>query len=205
MAPPIVVLGLGNPGARYVPTRHNLGFRVIDRLVGQLGASPLVHGDLARRAWTAEGEVAAGKLVLAKPRTYMNHSGRAAVALCRHFAVPPAGLILVYDDADLKLGRMRIRGAGSAGGHRGVRSVIEALGSQDFPRLRLGVRGTRREEQELEDYVLAPFEPAEEPVAAALVELAATAIRAILELGLEPAMNRFNGARVEVAGQGDGW
>lgn len=200
MAPPIVVLGLGNPGARYEPTRHNLGFRVVDRLTRQLGAARRIHGELARRAWTAEAEVSAGTLVLAKPRTYMNHSGRAAVALCRHFAVTPANLIVVYDDADLELGRLRIRATGRAGGHRGVRSVIEALGSQDFPRLRLGVRGTRRDQEELEAYVLAPFEREEEPVAAGLVELGATAIEAILAVGLEAAMNRFNGARAEVAG-----
>lgn len=193
MDSPTIVLGLGNPGTRYRRTRHNLGFRVVERLAERRGASFEARGELAGKAWTAEISTASGPLVLAKPRTYMNRSGRAAVALCRHYTALPRQLLVVYDDADLPLGRIRIRPEGSAGGHRGLVSLIDALQSEEFPRVRLGVRGQEREERELSDYVLAPFEPEEEKIADSLVALAADAVDAVLVSGVEIAMNRFNG------------
>jgi PTH1 family peptidyl-tRNA hydrolase len=189
------VLGLGNPGARYLYTRHNIGFRVVDSIARAAHLEFRELGELGRRAWTAEAPGPRGPFVLAKPRTFMNRSGRAARDLCRFYQVAPAGLLVVYDDADLELGRIRLRVSGRAGGHRGVESVIEALGSDAFPRVRLGVRGADREAEALEEYVLAPFEPEEEKTAASLVELAVAAVGAILTEEMDVAMNRFNGRR----------
>jgi PTH1 family peptidyl-tRNA hydrolase len=132
----------------------------------------------------------------------MNRSGRAAVALCARYAVEPSRILLVYDDADLELGRIRLRLQGGAGGHNGVRSTINALRTEQIPRLRLGVRGAGRGEAELADYVLEPFEAAEEPVAAALVDLGVEAVEAVLEKGVEAAMNAYNGRSVSTSDSG---
>jgi PTH1 family peptidyl-tRNA hydrolase len=139
---------------------------------------------------------AAGRVVLAKPRTYMNRSGRAAVAICRHFDAALDSLLVIYDDADLALGRIRIRPEGGTGGHNGVRSLVEVLGSGAFARVRLGVRGEGRFDKELADYVLERFEPEEQPIVDDLVELGADAVEVSLEQGLQAAMNRFNGQSV---------
>jgi PTH1 family peptidyl-tRNA hydrolase len=191
-----VVLGLGNPGARYSGTRHNLGFRVIERLAGDAAASLDAAGSLGGLAWTARIDRPAGSLILAMPRTFMNRSGLAAAAICRHYGIPPERVVAVFDDADLELGRIRVRGAGRAGGHRGVASIIEALGSIEFPRIRLGVRGDGRESEPLEEYVLRPFARDEEPIADALVEVGAEAVLAVLRDGIGAAMNRYNGLRL---------
>jgi PTH1 family peptidyl-tRNA hydrolase len=194
---PKIVLGLGNPGERYRSTRHNLGFRVVDQLARRHGTS----FDLTRelKAWTAEIGGAPGPLVLAKPRTYMNRSGRAGVALCASYDAGPEELFVVYDDADLELGRLRLRSAGGAGGHNGMQSMIDALRSEAIPRLRLGVRGVNREADELADYVLADFENDERPVADALVDLGTEAVEAVLTQGFEPAMNSYNARFVGLA------
>jgi len=136
-------------------------------------------------------------LVLAQPRTFMNRSGRAAGALCRRYDARPEQLLVVYDDADLALGRIRIRPEGGAGGHNGIRSIMDAIGTGEFPRIRLGVRGEEREARDLADYVLEPFLEEERATAAALVELATQAVEAWLRDGLDSAMNRFNGVQVE--------
>jgi PTH1 family peptidyl-tRNA hydrolase len=195
VARPGIVLGLGNPGVRYRPTRHNIGFRVVDSIARAAQLEFRAEGELGRRAWTAEAAGPVGPLVLAKPRTFMNRSGRAARDLCRFYEVAPDRLLVVYDDADLELGRIRLRSSGRAGGHRGVESVIEALGSDAFPRVRLGVRGSDREVEALEDYVLSPFEPEEEEIVTSLVELAVAAVGSILTEEMDVAMNRFNGQR----------
>jgi PTH1 family peptidyl-tRNA hydrolase len=191
---PIIVLGLGNPGVRYRTTRHNLGFRVLDLLAASWRASFGTARDL--KAWTAEVAIPSGRVVLAKPSTYMNRSGRAAVALCAHYEVDASGLLVVLDDADLELGRIRLRPGGGAGGHNGMRSTIDALRTDGIPRLRLGVRGPGREDADLSDYVLAPFGDDEEAVASALVDLGAEAVGAVLASGIESAMNVFNARSV---------
>jgi len=193
-----IVLGLGNPGSTYARTRHNLGFRVVDRMAEQAGATLEIDADLGRQAWSAEAAIEGGRFILAKPRTFMNRSGRAGAALCRRYEVEPARVLVVYDDADLELGRLRIRPDGGPGGHNGVRSLIDSFGTRDFPRLRLGVRGEGRGEIDLADYVLGPFEPDEETVAEALVKLGAEAARSVLLEGVETTMNRFNGRTVVV-------
>lgn len=188
-----IVFGLGNPGRRYEATRHNLGYRVVDCLAGRAGGGPRAPARLERLAWVREAELAGTRVLLARPLTFMNECGRAAVALCGQYGVRPADLVVVHDDADLELGRIRVRGAGSAGGHRGVGSLIESLGTQQFARVRLGVRGAGREACELADYVLDEFEPEEVPVAEALVSLGADAVEVLLRDGLETAMRSFNG------------
>jgi PTH1 family peptidyl-tRNA hydrolase len=194
-----IVLGLGNPGTRYRATRHNLGFRVVDRLADRAGASLELRRDL--KSWTAQTRIAERPVVLARPRTYMNRSGRAALALCRHHDVDPAELLVIYDDADLALGRLRIRPGGSAGGHNGLTSLIQVLGTDAIPRVRLGVRGEGRDEVELADYVLDEFEAHERPVADELVKLGAEAVVAILGSDVPTAMNRFNSIAIETGGE----
>ena len=191
-----IVLGLGNPGPHYRSTRHNMGFWVLERVAARRGLAFRADGALRRYAWVTRADSGAGSIVLAKPRTYMNRSGRAAAALCRAYEVSPEEMLAVYDDADLELGRLRLRRGGGAGGHNGVRSLIEVLGSEDFPRLRLGVRGAGREERDLADYVLDEFLPDELAVAEALADLGADAIDEVLVAGLDAAMNRYNGRRV---------
>jgi len=188
-----IVLGLGNPGARYRWTRHNLGFRVSDRLAERMEASYRNSEEMGNRAWTAEVETPGGLVVLAKPRDYMNRSGLATLALCHHYAVGVEELTVIYDDADLKLGRLRLRTDGGSGGHRGVVSIIECLDSTSFARVRLGMRGEGRDEHELADYALQPFTADEEAIAEALVDLGADAVEALLADGVANAMNRFNG------------
>jgi len=190
------VFGLGNPGIRYAGTRHNLGFRVIERLAGEAGVPLTAEGALGSVAWTARIDRSEGSTILAMPRTFMNRSGSAAAALCRHYGIPPERLLAVFDDADLELGRIRVRGAGRAGGHRGVSSLIDGLGTEGFPRIRLGVRGIDRENEPLEEYVLRPFAANEEPIAEALVAAGAEAVGSILRDGIGPAMNRYNGLRL---------
>ena len=191
------MLGLGNPGARYRWTRHNLGFRVGDRLAERMEASYRKSEETGHRAWTAEVETPGGLVVLAKPRDYMNRSGRAALALCSHYSVDAGELTVIYDDADLPLGGVRLRAEGGSGGHRGVRSIIDTLGTGGFARVRLGMRGEERDDHELADYALQPFTPDEERIVEGLVELGTDAACALLADGLASAMNRFNGRSAE--------
>ena len=187
-----IVLGLGNPGNKYLWTRHNLGYRVVDRLCQRWRCALEPRSDLKRTVWTAEVQLQEQVAIISKPRTYMNRVGRAALLLCKHYRVSPADLLVVYDDADLELGRIRIRSEGGAGGHNGIRSMITTLGTEAFPRIRLGIRGAGRC-SELEEYVLEEFEENERPVADALVEIGVDASQVAVENGLGEAMNRFNG------------
>jgi PTH1 family peptidyl-tRNA hydrolase len=192
-----IVLGLGNPGERYRRTRHNLGSRVVELLAERARAPFRDPGGIGATAWTAELTRGGGRVVLAKPRTYMNRSGEAASALCARWAVDAERLIAVYDDADLPLGRVRLRSGGGAGGHNGVRSAIEALGTERFARVRLGVAGGERARAELAVYVLGPFEDDEQPIAEELVHLGAEAVETIVDEGLQVAMNSYNARSVE--------
>lgn len=196
MSRPRIVIGLGNPGLRYEATRHNVGFWVVDALSDRLGLTFGREGDLGRKAWYAIAEGTAGTTVLLKPRTYMNRSGRAAVAARETFGAIADDFVAVYDDVDLDLGRIRVRPSGRPGGHNGVRSLIDALGTAEFPRVRIGVRGAGREGEELADYVLAPFPEEEQRAAAAAALLAADAVGDLLSEDLTTVMNRYNGRRV---------
>ncbi|MCP3979912.1 MAG: aminoacyl-tRNA hydrolase [bacterium] len=192
-----LVIGLGNPGERYRDTRHNVGFRVLDRLARRADVRFRADRILRSQAWIAKMRGPSGRVVLAKPRTYMNRSGRAVATLCRRFAVPTEQVLTVYDDIDLQLGRMRIRPSGSSGGHNGIRSLMTELGSGEFLRVRIGIRGDRPEGQELADYVLGRFTADEESLVEPLTDLAADAVGCVLAEGVVAAMNLFNARRIE--------
>lgn len=194
-----IVVGLGNPGEAYRATRHNLGFRTLDRLARRAGTRLEAAGVLRPDAWWSEASLEGRPVVLAKPRTFMNRSGRAAAALCRTFETEPSDLVVVHDDADLALGRVRVRRGGASGGHNGLRSLIDVLGTPEFVRVRLGVRGEDRDEAELAEYVLEPFGPHELAAAAELIEAGADAVLSFLSAGLDATMNRFNGRNVASA------
>jgi len=181
-----LIVGLGNPGTRYAMTRHNVGFRVVDEL-GQR------HGiELNREkfhAWFGRGTILEEDVVLLKPTTFMNRSGQAVQAAGRFYRLELADLLVLSDDHALPLGRLRLRGAGSAGGHNGLQDVIDRLGSNRFARLRLGIDPPVGDAV---SYVLARFGEQEETVVAAACRRAADAVECWLVQGLEAAMNRFN-------------
>jgi PTH1 family peptidyl-tRNA hydrolase len=181
-----VILGLGNPGARYAATRHNAGFLALDRLAAREGLRFLPgRGDWFAARWAR----ARGDALLVKPTTFMNRSGEAGAALVGATALAPGRFLVVVDDVELPLGRLRLRGRGSSGGHRGLDSLIAQWGDDAFPRLRLGV-GPRR--GGMSDFVLQPFGEEELDTLDAMLDAAADAILAFLDDGLERAMNRFN-------------
>jgi len=188
-----VILGLGNVGSRYQETRHNVGFRVVERLAERARARWQELPGPERLAFAAEAELAGQAVALVKPRTLMNRSGRAAAAAIDRYRCPVEELLVVFDDADLLLGRVRVRQGGGAGGHNGLRSLMDVLRSSDFGRVKLGVKGEGREESDLADYVLRPFAPEEIPVVAPMIDLGAEAVDAVLASGVEAAMNAFNG------------
>ena len=148
-----LIVGLGNPGAKYAHTRHNAGFDVVEVLSQKLG---IPTSRDRGRASVGEGMHRGEKLVLARPQTFMNLSGESVLALMQWYKLPPENLLVVYDDVDLPLGKLRLRAGGSAGTHNGMRSIIDLLGRQDFPRLRLGV-GARPEGWDLADWVLSHY------------------------------------------------
>ncbi len=182
-----LIAGLGNPGSRYISTRHNIGFMVVDRVAEKEAIRLDSEGYYS--VW-GRGNIAGHDVVIAKPLTFMNLSGRAVAALSRAFSIPPESIIVVCDDCDLPLGRLRIRKRGGSGGHRGLESIIDHLGSTDFPRVRVGVG--RPPEGDLTHYVLSPFKKEEAELLDDVIERAALSIRAVIEHGIEYSMNRFN-------------
>jgi PTH1 family peptidyl-tRNA hydrolase len=185
---PTLIVGLGNPGAEYAAHRHNVGFRVVQMLAHTHG---LAFSRRRGKARVAEGQIAGRRVILAQPRTFMNLSGKAVGKLSRAFDVPPEHILVVYDDLDLPLGRLRLRSEGGSGGHRGMRSIIDKLGTQSFPRLRVGIdRPPGR--MDPADYVLQPFANDEEPIISEVLEQAVAAIECWLEEGIVAAMDRFN-------------
>jgi PTH1 family peptidyl-tRNA hydrolase len=195
--PPRVVLGLGNPGPEYAGTRHNVGARVVERLARELGAALRRDERVSGLATTAEVAVGGRSVLLARSRTWMNRSGSCALRLCRVAGIEPAGLVVVFDDADLELGRVRVRPSGGAGGHNGVRSIIDALAASEFSRVRLGVCGAGREQSDLADYVLEPFDDDERPLVEQLVSLGAEATLTVVTQGTAAAMAVWNGRRAD--------
>lgn len=183
-----LIAGLGNPGPKYAWTPHNLGFFVMDKLAER--ASIRIERPEAK-AYIGRGQLAGQEILLAKPQTSMNLSGLSVRDLMTRYAVEPAELIVVYDEAALPWGMLRIRERGSAGGHNGVKSIIGALGTHEFARIRLGVQPEHPVE-DLASYVLAPMRKSQLEVAAEMVEQAAEAVEVILADGLARAMNRYN-------------
>jgi peptidyl-tRNA hydrolase, PTH1 family len=183
-----LIVGLGNPGYEYHRTPHNLGFMAVDRLANACGVQ-LAHREA--QALTGSTELAGVRVLLAKPQTYMNLSGLAVARLLRNRGLASRDLLVLVDDIELRLGTLRIRPRGSAGGHNGLKSIIGALETDDFTRLRMGVRPERQLEEYV-SYLLGPFHPAEWELVTGMLDQAKEAVRVILLEGVQKAMNRFN-------------
>jgi PTH1 family peptidyl-tRNA hydrolase len=190
-----IIVGLGNPGGHYRLNRHNIGFRCIDYIADKFSIpvkKRLCKSDMG------QGSIAGCEVLLARPRTYVNLSGEAIACLLDKFHAKPGDLIVIHDDLDLPVGRIRLRLGGGSGGHRGIRSAIDCLGSPDFNRVRIGIsrpgnKGSRyADEDEIVDYVLGDFPPEEADIIQTAVTGVAEAVECILADGLEAAMNRFN-------------
>jgi PTH1 family peptidyl-tRNA hydrolase len=183
-----LILGLGNPGPDYEGTRHNVGFEVVDRIAEVMSAGGWQE---AASSFVAEGEWQGRRLALAKPLTFMNRSGQAYRALCRHYGLQPSEVLVVYDDLALPAGAIRLREGGSAGGHNGVQDIADRLNSTEFPRLRVGIGDSFPRGGQVR-YVLDPFSEDQRPVMDDAVEAAAEAALVFFQDGLTAAMNRYN-------------
>ncbi len=182
-----LVVGLGNPGRKYARNRHNVGFQCLDRLAKAWGLS---FNRQKHRTLLAQGEMSGLKVILAKPQTFVNLSGEAVGRLARFYRVPPENILVIYDDLDLPVGKIRLRPEGGSGGHRGMRSIIEHLGTNGFPRLRVGIgRPTRGDPA---DYVLSDFAPDERIAIEDVYERVVSAVELWLAEGIEAAMNQYN-------------
>lgn len=182
-----LIVGLGNPDPKHILNRHNVGFQCLDHLAQ-------VHGLKFRRkqaqAALASGEVRGVKVALVKPLTYMNLSGKAVESLLHDYEIPLADVLVIYDDLDLPLGRIRLRSDGSSGGHKGMQSIIEHLGTQNFPRLRVGIG--RPPDEDAVSYVLSDFTPEEKAVMDGTCERVVAAVECFLTQGITVAMNKYN-------------
>ena len=187
-----LIVGLGNPGDNYSRTRHNAGFRAVDILGEKLG----VKIDRAKyRGLYGQGTYKGQKLILLKPQTFMNLSGLSVMDAARFYKLPPERIIVLFDDISLDVGRLRIRGDGSAGGHNGIKSIIGSINSQSFPRVKIGVGAKPHPDYELADWVLSAFRHEEEKTLGPALERAADATLALIEHGVYEAANRFNGSK----------
>ena len=194
-APLQLLVGLGNPGDKYAGTRHNVGFMALERLAAQAGVSfkqqTKLHGLLAEAGFGAQ------RLRLLMPQTFMNDSGRSIRSALDWFGIEPTQMLVLVDDMDLPLGRLRLRSSGGAGGHNGLRSTIAHLGGQEFPRLRIGIGAPAlnpvERKQRTVGHVLGRFAPAEQPVLEEVLEEVLAGVDLIQRLGFERAANRLNG------------
>ena len=186
-----LIVGLGNPGEKYRRTRHNAGFMVVDELAQRLPQGAVERID---DAWAVKTEIAGERVVLVKPQGFMNRSGPVVEATLRWFNVEPDRLLVISDDVALPLGTLRIRPRGSHGGQNGLRSIIESIGSEEFARLRFGI-GSSEPVLDLAGFVLSDFADSDVLRVQDMVSRAADAVCAIVEIGVEAAMNTFNGVK----------
>ena len=190
---PFLIAGLGNPGPDYRQNRHNIGFLVVDALARALDI-PIQRVEL--RALVGKGSYDDVRLILAKPQTYMNNSGRSVVPLMRFYKIPLEQLMVVHDDLDLPFGTLRLRPLGGTGGQKGMESIIERLGTGEFPRLRVGI-GRPPGRMDPADYVLHDFDSPQQDMLPEVLGRAVDAIRMFILEGIEPAMNAFNGRLID--------
>ena len=186
-----LIVGLGNPGNEYERSWHNCGFRALDILAEDLGCRidrGKFQGIYGQTVYQGK------KLYLLKPMTYMNLSGRSVLQLSAYFSIPPQRIIVLFDDISLEPGRLRVRADGSAGGHNGIKSIIQELGSQSFPRVKIGVGAKPHPDYDLADWVLSSFSALEEKALSVSLPNAARAALAIIDSGVPEAANRFNGS-----------
>jgi peptidyl-tRNA hydrolase, PTH1 family len=188
-----LIVGLGNPGREYKETRHNAGFMLLDRLAQRLGEK---FTRLESRALVTKATYQERRLILAKPQTYMNESGKAVGALSRFYKVPLDNLLVIYDEVDLPLGTLRLRPGGGSAGQKGMRSIIDRLGSETFPRLRIGI-GRPPGRMDAADYVLQKFSKSEAEIAAQMLDRAVDAVLVYVTAGLDKAMNMYNNPALE--------
>jgi len=186
-----LIVGLGNPGKEYAHTRHNCGFRAIDILAEKLGCK---IDKLKFQGLYTQTSYNGCKLILLKPQTFMNLSGRSVLQISAYFNIPPERIIIMFDDISLAPGRLRVRSDGSAGGHNGIKSIISELGSQDFPRVKIGVGAKPSPDRDLADWVLSGFSANEEKELAGALKNAGDAALAIIDKGVQQAANRYNGS-----------
>ncbi len=187
-----LIVGLGNPGSEYVRSRHNCGFRAIELLAEKLNCK-VDKGKF--QGLYGQVDYHGRRIYLLKPMTYMNLSGRSVLQLSAYFHIPPQRIIVMFDDISLIPGRLRIRGDGSAGGHNGIKSIIHEIGSQEFPRIKIGVGSKPNAEMDLADWVLSNFSAQDEKALASALERAADAALCIIENGTSEAANRYNGTK----------
>lgn len=200
-----IIVGLGNPGARYEFTRHNIGFLAVDYIADKFNIS--LNKKNHKAIWGRREGV--NNIIIAKPQTFMNLSGEAVKSLAVFFCIEPEGILVIYDDVDLTFGSIRIRKKGGGGGHKGVESIIEKLGTNGFPRIRLGIgrpkekgQGARRVpsgrgQVDVVEYVLSQFNPDEEDVLKQTLDRTKEAVDTILKDSIEKAMNEFNRPKTE--------
>ncbi len=188
-----IIVGLGNPGKQYERTRHNSGFEVLDRLAERYDI-PVT--ERKHRAFCGRGMIEGQKVMLVKPQTFMNLSGESVKSAVDFYQTGPDRLIVVYDDVSLNPGQLRIRRAGSAGGHNGIKNIIAQLGTQEFLRVKVGV-GAKPERMDLADYVLSHFSKGEWEIMEEAFQEAAEAVRVMIADGADAAMNRFNAKKNE--------
>lgn len=186
-----LIVGLGNPGKEYERSRHNCGFRAMDCLAQKLGVKV---DKLKFQGLYNQTNYNGCKLFLLKPQTYMNLSGRSVLQLSAFFKIPPQNIIVMFDDISLEPGRLRVRANGSAGGHNGIKSIIQELGSQDFPRVKIGVGAKPTPEYDLADWVLSSFSAQDEKALGVSLKNAADAALSIIDHGVPETANRFNGS-----------
>ncbi|MGB0560866.1 MAG: aminoacyl-tRNA hydrolase [Spirulinaceae cyanobacterium] len=193
-----LIVGLGNPGSKYDRTRHNIGFAVLDGLARRWYCPPWQDHKRFKGQFTEGLGPQGQKMLLLKPTTYMNKSGEAIRAVLDWYKLQPESVLVVYDDMDLPVGRLRLRLSGSAGGHNGIKSAIAHLGGQNFPRLRLGISKSTAS-QETISHVLGKFTPQEQPVIGQVMDLSLAAIEMALQEGVEKAMSLYNAKSVELS------
>lgn len=184
-----IIIGLGNPGKKYEHTRHNAGFDAIDKLAEKHN---IKMDKLKHKALLGEGRIGAEKVVLIKPQTYMNLSGESVLSVCQFYKPEFDKLIVMYDDIDLEVGKLRIRKKGSAGSHNGMKSIIKCIGTQEFPRIRIGV-SKPPEGWDLADFVLSKYPKEQEKDLEESLERVVLTIEEIIDSGIESAMNKYNG------------
>lgn len=184
----MLIVGLGNPGREYAGNRHNVGFDCVDLLAEKHG---IALSKSQHKARLGTGQVAGRRAILAEPQTYVNSSGEAVGAVARYYKVAPGDVLVIYDDLDLPQGTIRLRPGGSSGGHNGIKSIIEQLGTQAFPRVRIGI-GRPPGRMEPKDYVLQDFSAAEREGMAEVYDRVVDAVETFIREGIREAMNRYN-------------
>lgn len=183
-----VIVGLGNPGDKFAQTKHNIGFITVDYLAEQHN---IKINKNRHKALIGEGTIGGERVMLVKPQTFMNLSGQSVMDIVNFYKVPMENLIVIYDDIDLPVGKVRIRPSGSSGTHNGMRNIIYLLSKQNFPRVRIGV-GKQPEYMDLADYVMTRFSSEERPLMEEAVKSSALAVEEIIKSGINAAMNKYN-------------